>query len=170
MDRVKANTDLVSTTFGLISIFIVALFANKLLEPIKNRQDHELAGEKFGGVFQGLKNLILTAIGKPVVPVETTYSFFLNLLLPFLLVCLASAIALFVVYHLVKSFGDYEDSLLNKFLKVIFILIFVAVVSFLVPVALHLLWLNFKVLFAMLLIVGLILGVVVHKGSQAKSE
>lgn len=170
MERVKENTDLVSTTFGLISIFIVILFANKLLEPIKNRPDHELAGEKFGGFFQWLKNLIFKAIGKPVVTVETTYSFFLNLLIPFLLVCLACAIALFVVYHLVKSFGDYEDSLLNKFLKVIFILIFVAVVSFLFPVALHLLWLNFKVLFTIFLGVVLILGMIVHKASKPESE
>jgi hypothetical protein len=165
----KENLDLISITLGLIIISILILVANKLLEPIKDRQGYELAGEKLSGFLTGIKNMIFESIGTPIVPVENTYSFFINLLFPFLLLCLACGIAIFVIFHLVKSFVNIEDIMFNKILSVIFMLIFLSVLCFLLPITWQLLLLNVKVLFFWAFIIFIIIGAIFQKSYKTKS-
>ncbi len=170
MEKPKENTDLISTTLGLIIIFIVMLVVNKLLEPLKSKQEYELSGEKLSGLFQSVKNTILVAFGTPTIPVESSYNLYLNLLFPFILVCLACAIAVFVIFHLVKSFIYDEDIIFNKVLTIIFILILISVLCFLLTVAWHLLFLKLKAIFTLALVIAIIFGAVFHKKNKRSDE
>ncbi|MBY0223484.1 MULTISPECIES: hypothetical protein [Sporosarcina] len=162
MDKVKSNSDLLFSTVGLVVILFLLIAADKLLGPIKDRLDHEIAGEKFNNFFQALGNIIKAAFVKPVIAVDHTYNQFTNLFAPMLLVILAFIIAVTVCIVLCKSLLQKEDAFLNKIIVGIWIVIFLGLIYFIARVGWYLIALNFKVMLVSalaILIVGSIFTV-----------
>ncbi|EGQ27216.1 hypothetical protein HMPREF9372_0903 [Sporosarcina newyorkensis 2681] len=144
LTKIKRNLDVVCSTLGMVLIFLLLMTADKLLDPIKGRQELDLTGEKFSGFLKKMGNEISEICGLPAVPVEHTYSIFGNLLIPLVLVCLSLAIACFAFGHLLKTVIYSDDVWMNKVLSGMLAILYFAAIVLTARIAWSLFMLTFQ--------------------------